>query len=97
MFRKWTFAAAIVLGSVTLSASASTAAYARHGFGGGGRFAAGFGGYRVGHWGRGDSPSIGFAGPRGTGFDRFTHHDGYDGDRYWYGGDCFPTEPGGCD
>jgi hypothetical protein len=97
MFRKYTFAA-IVIASVALSAPASTAAYASHGFGGGSRFAASFGGYRVGHWGRGDPPGIGFAGPRGTGFDRFTHdRSGYDGDRYWYGGDCFPTEPGGCD
>jgi hypothetical protein len=25
------------------------------------------------------------------------HRDGYDGRRYWWGGDCWPTEPGGCD
>ena len=23
-------------------------------------------------------------------------HDSYDGDRYWNGDNCFPTEPGGC-
>ena len=25
------------------------------------------------------------------------HRDGYDGGRYWWGGDCWPTEPCGCD
>jgi hypothetical protein len=40
----------------------------------------------------------GFAGPRPTRSDRFERHrDGYDGSRYWWGGDCWPTEPGGCD
>ena len=30
--------------------------------------------------------------------DRFaSQSDGYDGDRYWSGDNCFPTEPGGCD
>jgi hypothetical protein len=30
--------------------------------------------------------------------DRFaSHSDRYDGDRYWSGDNCFPTEPGGCD
>jgi hypothetical protein len=44
-----------------------------------------------------ESGFSGFADPRGTGFDRFSHHHGgYDGDRYWHAGDCFPIEPGGC-
>jgi hypothetical protein len=47
----------------------------------------------------------GYAGPlsssadaRGSGFSwSARHRDGYDGGRYWWGGDCWPTEPGGCD
>lgn len=40
----------------------------------------------------------GFAGPRPIRSDRFERdRDGYDGSRYWWGGDCWPTEPGGCD
>jgi hypothetical protein len=36
----------------------------------------------------------GFAGAR---FNRFAcNHDSYDGDRYWNGDHCFPTERGGC-
>jgi hypothetical protein len=39
-----------------------------------------------------------FAGPRPTRSDRFEcDRSGYDGSRYWWGGDCWPTEPGGCD
>jgi hypothetical protein len=35
--------------------------------------------------------------PRGGGFAwSAQHHNGYDGSRYWWGGDCWPTEPGGC-
>jgi len=36
--------------------------------------------------------------PRGGGFAwSAQRRDGYDGSRYWWGGDCWPTEPGGCD
>jgi hypothetical protein len=53
---------------------------------------------RSGEFGNYNHFGIGFAGPLDTRFDRFARHpDGYDGDRYWSGGDCFPTEPGGCD
>jgi hypothetical protein len=63
------------------------------GFRGGGSDGGGF--HRSGFQ---ESGFSGFAGPRGTGFDRLAHHhDGYDGDRYWHAGDCFPIEPGGCD
>src|SRR6516164_3831504 len=40
--------------------------------------------------------------PLGSGFagSRFSrgapNHDSYDGDRFWNGDNCFPTEPGGC-
>jgi hypothetical protein len=38
------------------------------------------------------------AGPRGGGFASSARHpDGYDGDQYWWGGDCWPTDPGACD
>lgn len=47
----------------------------------------------------------GYAGPvssaadaRGGGFAwSARHRDGYDGSRYWWRGDCWATEPGGCD
>ena len=50
-------------------------------------------------------PHPGFAGPvyssveaSGRGFARSAQRrDGYDGGRYWWGGDCWPTESGGCD
>jgi hypothetical protein len=32
-----------------------------------------------------------------TGPNRLPHRDGFDGDRYWSDGECFPTAPGGCD
>jgi hypothetical protein len=47
----------------------------------------------------------GYAGPAASSADArggifagaARHRDGYDGSRYWWGGDCWPTEPGGCD
>jgi hypothetical protein len=47
----------------------------------------------------------GYAGPvyslvesRGGRFAWSAHlRDGYGGSRYWWGGDCWPTDPGGCD
>jgi hypothetical protein len=50
-------------------------------------------------------PYPGYAGPASASADvrsgefawSAPHHDGYDGNRYWWGGDCWPTEPGGCD
>jgi len=82
MFRQLTFAAAIVLGSVVVSAPLSAAEQEV-----------------------GDSFNQTQADP-GTGFAesyemasqrRAQHRDGYDGDRYWHDGECFPTAPGGCD
>jgi hypothetical protein len=36
--------------------------------------------------------------PRPTRFNRFERdRDGCNGSRYWWGGDCWPTGPGGCD
>jgi hypothetical protein len=35
---------------------------------------------------------------RGGGFAWSAQHlAGYDGGRYWWRGDCWPTDPGGCD
>jgi hypothetical protein len=47
----------------------------------------------------------GYAGPASSSADvrggtvagAARHRDGYDASRYWWGGDCWPTEPGGCD
>ena len=85
MFRKLTFAAAIVLGSVVLSAPVFSAQ----------------------RGGEVDSPSddfsqmqarTGFGESQEMGFDQLAQHrNGYDGDRYWHNGECFPTAPGGCD
>jgi len=38
----------------------------------------------------------GYAGPVYSQAPR-AHPDGYDGSRYWWGGDCWPLKPGGCD
>jgi hypothetical protein len=81
-------ATAIILGGVALSAPVSAARQ----FGGDFR-ADGFS-----HLGSGVPLGNGFVGRSGTGFRRLTpNHDGYDGNRYWHGDHCFPTEPGGCD
>ena len=88
MFRKLTFAAAIVLGSAALSAPIFAANRGGEiGFGASDEF---------NQMGRGGG---GFADPPDMGFDRpaAPHRDGYDGDRYWHDGECFPTSPGGCD
>jgi hypothetical protein len=37
----------------------------------------------------------GYSGPVAASAD--AHRDGYDGGRYWWGGECWPTDPGGCD
>jgi hypothetical protein len=88
MFRRLIFSTAIILGGVAVSAPVSAAGH----FGGNFR-ADGFS-----HPRSGVPLGNGFAGPSGAGFGRLApNHDGYDGNRYWYGDDCFPTEPGGCD
>jgi hypothetical protein len=38
----------------------------------------------------------GYAGPAYSQPSR-AHPDGYDGSRYWWGGECWPTDPGACD
>jgi hypothetical protein len=87
MFRKLTFAAAIVLGSMALSVPV---------------FAANEGG-EVGFGASEDFNQMeagggGFAESQDAGVDRVAkHRDGYDGDRYWSNGECFPTAPGACD
>jgi hypothetical protein len=86
MFRKLAFAAAIVLGSVALSTPILAAERGGEaGFGASNEFNQVQGG--------------GFVDPPDMGFDRpaAPHRDGYDGDRYWHDGECFPTSPGGCD
>jgi hypothetical protein len=85
MFRKLTFAAAMVLGSVALSVPVVAADR-------GGEFDRGaiddFNQTQV--RGSGNSQDMGF--------DVVAQHrDGLDGDRYWHDGECFPTAPGGCD
>jgi hypothetical protein len=88
MFRKLILVASVVLCSAAFSSPIFAA--------GGGHFGRSF---VVDYRARGDVPlHSGFAGPRRTGFNPFAHHpDGYDGDRYWYRDECWPTEPGGCD
>jgi len=87
MFGKLIFAAAIAFGGVALPAPVFAAGY-HHGELQGNDFS----------YPRGGVPrGIGFAGPRG-GPDQFSgKRNGYDGDRYWSGDNCFATEPGGCD
>jgi hypothetical protein len=44
------------------------------------------------------SPAYSPAEPGGGGFAwSGQHRVGYDGSRYWWGGDRWPTDPGGCD
>jgi hypothetical protein len=104
MFGKLIFAAAIAVGGVALSVPVFAADHGDGRFDEGGHFRKG--GFTGGHFGggsggnglrdgRGVPIGIGFAGPRGTGFAH--DRDGYDGDHYRHGDDCFPTEPGGCD
>jgi len=84
MFRKFVFVIAIVSGSVGLGASLSAASHSSQ------HLAADVLGYAS----AGVPLGSGFTGSR---FSRATpNHDNYDGDRYWNGGNCFPTEPGGC-
>ena len=88
MFRRLIFSTAIILGGVAASAPVSAA---RH-------FGGNFHADGFSHPRSGVPLGNGFAGPSGAGFGRLApNHDGYDGNRYWYGDDCFPTEPGGCD
>jgi len=87
-FGKLMFAAAIAFGSVALPAPVLAASY-HHGELRGNGFS----------HPRGDVPrGIGFAGPRAIGpYQLSARRNGYDGDRYWNGDNCFATEPGGCD
>jgi hypothetical protein len=87
MFRKLTFVAAIVLGSMALSVPV---------------FAANSGGEvsfgASENFNQTEAGGGSFPGSQDRGFDRVAkHRDGYDGDRYWSDGECFPTAPGGCD
>ena len=84
MFRTLTLAA-IVLGSVALSVPLYAAEQ-------GGEVGEGFNRTET------DSAGSGFAESYETGSRRVARHrDGFDGDRYWSDGECFPTAPGGCD
>ena len=74
--------AAIALGSVALSVPAHAAEQ---------RGEAGFNRAET------DPVVSGFAKSFETGPNRLPHRDGFDGDRYWSDGECFPTAPGGCD
>jgi hypothetical protein len=87
MSRKLTFVAAIVLGSMALSVPVFAAnPRGEVGFGAGEDF------------NQMDAGGGGFAESQDMGFARVAkHRDGYDGDRYWSDGECFPTAPGGCD
>jgi hypothetical protein len=84
MFRKSTFAAAIIVGSVALSLPVLAANR-------GGDFYSGASDEFNQMQARGESQD--------TAGDQLAqrHPDGYDGDRYWQDGECFPTAPGGCD
>jgi hypothetical protein len=85
MFRKLTFAAIIVLGSVALSAP--TLAAHR-----GDEFDPGAGN----DFNQTQARSVDES--QDMRFDQVARHpDGLDGDRYWHNGECFPTAPGGCD
>ena len=84
MLRKLVFAIAIVSGSVGLCAPLSAMSHSSQ------HFAADV----LGSASTGVPLGGGFAGSR---FSRVApNHDSYDGDRYWNGDNCFPTEPGGC-
>jgi len=45
---------------------------------------------------RHDTFHAGYAGPVYSSTPR-PRRDGYDGNRYWWGGECWPTDAGGCD
>jgi hypothetical protein len=45
---------------------------------------------------RHDHFHAGYAGPMYSQTPR-ARRDGYDGSRYWWGGECWPTDAGGCD
>jgi hypothetical protein len=83
MFRTLTLAA-VVLGSVALSVPVYAAER-------GGEAAAGLN--------RAETAPVvsGYAKSYETGPNRLPRRDGFDGDRYWSDGECFPTAPGGCD
>ena len=83
MFRTLTLAA-VVLGSVALSVPV---------------YAAEHGGETGDGFNRAETypADSGFAKSYQTGPNRLPHRDGFDGDRYWSDGECFPTAPGGCD
>ena len=84
MFRKLTFAAAMVLGSVVVCAPVFAAEQ-------GDEVGDGFNRTQA-------DPGTGFAESYEMASQRLAQHrDGYDGDRYWHDGECFPTAPGGCD
>jgi hypothetical protein len=85
MFRKLTLAAAIVLGSVTVFAPGFAAE-------GGGEVGDGFNRTEM------EPMSSGFGEAYDSQYQHLARHrDGFDGDRYWSDGECFPTAPGGCD
>jgi hypothetical protein len=85
MFRKLTLAAAIVLGSATVFAPVFAAERGDEGGDGFNRTEM-------------DPMGSGFSEGYDTGYQRVARHrDGFDGDRYWSDGECFPTAPGGCD
>jgi hypothetical protein len=83
MFRTLTLAA-IVLGSVALFIPVCAAEQ-------GGEVGHGFKRAKT------DPVVSGFAKSYETGPNRLPHRDGFDGDRYWSDGECFPTAPGACD
>ena len=83
MFRELTLAAAIVVGSVTVFAPVFAAE-------GSGEVGDGFN--------RTEREPSGFGEAYDGQYQHLARHrDGFDGDRYWSDGECFPTAPGGCD
>jgi hypothetical protein len=85
MLRKLTLAAAIVLGSVTAFAPVFAAER-------GGEVGDGFNRTEMERMGNGFDEAY------GSQYQRLARHrDGFDGDRYWSDGECFPTAPGACD
>jgi hypothetical protein len=84
MFRTLTLAAAIFLGSVVVSAPVFAAEQ-------GDEVGDGFNRTEA-------DPGTGFAASYEMASHQLAQHrDGYDGDRYWHDGECFPTAPGGCE
>jgi hypothetical protein len=85
MLRKLTLAAAIALGSVTAFASVFAAER-------GGEVGDGFNRTEMERMGSGFDEAY------GSQYQHLARHrDGFDGDRYWSDGECFPTAPGACD